>query len=94
MTRDEFISANEVCDCLGLDLATVYQLARIGEIPGGIWGETLYFELDEFKEWFKWFVYDAAKEALRQLEEKGVLMSYVDSDGRRCYVVTTRTTLQ
>jgi excisionase family DNA binding protein len=88
MTRDEFISAKEVCDCLGLDLTTVYQMARIGEIPGAIWGETLRFDLEEFKEWFDWVAEEAA---LRTLEEDGVLMSFVDSDGQRIYVPTRRT---
>jgi excisionase family DNA binding protein len=89
--RREFISAKEVCDCTRLSLATVEQLARIGEIPGAIWGETLRFDLEEFKEWFDWFLHWVAEEALRQLEEEGELMSFVDSDGERIYVPRTRT---
>jgi excisionase family DNA binding protein len=89
--RGEFISAQEVCDFLRLDPGTVYELARIGEIPGVIWGETLRFEVKEFEKWYDRFLYGCVEEALRQLEEEGVLTSYVDSDGERRYVLTTRT---
>jgi len=92
-SRREFISAEEVCDCLRLDLATVYQLAKIGEIPGAIWGETLRFKWEEFEAWFDRYLYDCAEEALKQLEEEGIMMSYVDSEGERRYVLTTRGTL-
>jgi hypothetical protein len=87
--QSEFISAKKVCDCTGLDLATVYQKARNGEIPGAVWGETLHFELEQFKEWFDWYLHWVAEEALRTLEEDGVLMSFVDSDGERIYVPRT-----
>jgi excisionase family DNA binding protein len=91
--RGEFISAEEVCDCTGLDLTTVYKMARSGEIPGAVWGETLHFELEEFTKWWESVLDKAIDKALRELEEDGSLMSFIDSDGRRCYVVTKRTTL-
>ena len=37
--QSEFISPEEVCDYTGLDLATVYQKAWNGEVPGAIWDE-------------------------------------------------------
>jgi hypothetical protein len=40
-TKKELISAKEVCDRTDFDLTTVYQMARSGEIPGAVWGETL-----------------------------------------------------
>jgi hypothetical protein len=49
MTTDDFISAQEVSDFLRLDLATVYELARVGALPGAIWGEVLRFDLKDLK---------------------------------------------
>src|SRR5215813_11153682 len=80
--QDEFISAEEVCDYTGLDLATVYRKAGNGEIPGAVWGETLRFVLDEFEEWW----WDSQIESvLKELEEAGLIMSWVDNDGQRWY---------
>ena len=91
MTTDDFISAQEVSDFLRLDLATVYQMARSGEIPGAVWDETLRFDLKEFEDWYGRFLYDCVGEGLRQLEEMGLITSYVDNDGERRYVPTVRT---
>jgi excisionase family DNA binding protein len=77
----EFISAEEVCDYTGLDLATVYQKAWNGEIPGAIWDETLCFERDEFSKWWE----SELEKVLRELEEAGLIISSVDSDGQRRY---------
>jgi excisionase family DNA binding protein len=79
--RKQLISAKEVCDYTGLDLATVYQKARNGEIPGAIWGETLCFKLDKFRKWWR----SELKKALRELEEEGRIMSFVGPDGKRRY---------
>lgn len=87
--RDEFISAEEVCDYTGLDLVTVYQMARSGEIADAVWGETLCFKLEEFRKWWR----SKLKDTLRELEEDGLIMSFVDSDGQRRYRVTTITKL-
>jgi excisionase family DNA binding protein len=94
MTTDDFILAQEVSDFLSLDLATIYQMARSGELPGAIWGETLHFELEEFTKWWESVIDKEIDKKLRELEEDGLLMSFVDSDGRRCYVAMTGTTLQ
>jgi Helix-turn-helix domain len=77
--RSEFISARQIGERLRLDLATVYQMARTGEIPGAVWretilGETLYFNLDEVVKWWQ-----------SQLEEAGLVTSCVDADGHRHY---------
>jgi|SRR5262245_41167469 len=95
----EFISAQEVSDYTGLDLTTVYQMARSGEILGAVWNETtLLFELEEFEEWFEQSLYYAVKVdgllrelqgLLRTLEEKGFCTSYVDSDGEQLWYVPT-----
>ena len=86
----EFISAQEVSDYTGLDLATVYQKARNGEIPGGIWDETLCFKLDEFRKWWR----SELRKAVRELEEEGLIMSFVDNDGKRRYYVPKARKLQ
>jgi len=79
--QSEFISAKEVCDCTGLDLATVYQKARNGEIPGAVWGETLRFKLDEFQKWWE----SELEDILKELEEDGLITSFVGPDGKRRY---------
>jgi excisionase family DNA binding protein len=84
MSRDELISAKEVCDRTGWDLTRVYQMARSGEIPGAVWGETLHFKLEEFT---KWWSSDVDK-ALRELEEEGLITSSVDPNGERRYRAT------
>jgi hypothetical protein len=78
----EFISARQLCDRLDLELATVYEMARTGEIPGAVWretewGETLYFRLDAVVKW-----------CFRELEEAGLVTSRVDADGRQRYRLT------
>ena len=62
-------------------MATVYQKARNGEIPGAIWDETLCFKLDEFREWWR----SELKKAVRELEEAGLITSFVGPDGKRRY---------
>jgi hypothetical protein len=64
-----------------LDLATVYQKAWNGEISGAIWDEPVCFKLDEFRKWWR----SELKKALRELEEAGLITSFVDSDGQRRY---------
>src|SRR5262249_9327308 len=82
--QDEFISAEEVCDQTGLDLATVYRKAGNGEIPGAVWGETLCFMLDEFEGWWE----SQIESCLKKLEELGLIMSSVGNDGQRRYCAT------
>ena len=77
----EFISAQEVSDYTGLDLATVYQKAWSGEIPGAIWAETLCFKRDEFRRWWR----SELQKVLRELEEEGSIGSFVGPDGKRRY---------
>jgi len=79
--RTEFISAEEVCNWVILDLATVYQKAWSGEIPGAIWGETLCFKRDEFRRWWR----SELQKARRELEEEGRIGSFVGPDGKRRY---------
>jgi excisionase family DNA binding protein len=84
--EDEFISEKECCDRTGFDLTTLYQMARSGEIPGAVWGETLSFKREEFK---KWYVSEVEK-VCRSLEEIGYLTSFVDLDGQRYYMLAER----
>jgi hypothetical protein len=77
----DLISAEQVCDIAHLELEEVYQMARSGEIPGAVWDETLHFKREEFDRWFLSLI----ESELRELEEDGLLGSYVDSDGRRIY---------
>jgi hypothetical protein len=79
--QSEFISAEEVCNWVLLDLATVYQKAWNGEIPGAIWGETLCFKRDVFRRWWR----SELQKTLRELEEEGRIMSSVGPDGKRRY---------
>jgi excisionase family DNA binding protein len=79
----DLILAEDVCEQTGFDLTTVYQMAKSGEIPGAVWGETLGFKREEFK---KWWASEIGK-ALRSLEEKGLVTSYLDRDGQRRYIL-------
>jgi excisionase family DNA binding protein len=81
---EELIAADEVCERTGLELTTVYQMARNGEIPGAVWGQTLRFRREEFRKWWESEI-QATDEVLRQLEEEGVIMSFVDSNGELIY---------
>ena len=72
----------DVCDQTGFDLTTVYQMARNGEIPGAVWGETLGFKREEYKKWWR----SEIEKIIKELEEEGVLISFVDSDGQRYYI--------
>jgi excisionase family DNA binding protein len=80
---NELISAEEVCDRTGFDLTTVYEMARSGEIPGAVWGETLGFKPEEYKKWWA----SEIRKTLRSLEEEGLVTSFVDSDGQRRYIL-------
>lgn len=89
-SQTEFISARQICDSLPfLDLASVYQMARTGEIPGAVWcetewGETLYFKKDEVVKWYQFL----REKTYAELEEDGLVTSTVDADGVRCYSLT------
>jgi excisionase family DNA binding protein len=79
----DLILAEDVCEQTGFDLTTVYQMARSGEIPGAVWGETLGFKREEYKKWWR----SEIEAITRELEEEGFLTSFIDSDGKRRYIL-------
>lgn len=71
--------SREPCDPAWSELALLYNMALGGELPGGV---------RRFEEWLM----RVCEDALKALEEDGLVMSYVDDDGRRIYYPTPSVT--
>ena len=81
-----FISVQEVCDRTGWDPMTVFDKADRGEIPGAVWGKTLRFTEEEIELWSTRLTSSEVEEALKSLEQKGLIKSFIDGNGERRYV--------
>ena len=84
---ERFISVEEVCDRTGWDPMTVFDKADSGEIPGAVWGGTLRFKEEEIGLWLRGLTSSEVEEALKSLEQKGLITSFIDSNGERRYIV-------
>jgi hypothetical protein len=83
---EQFISVEELSELTGLDPMTIFEQANSGKIPGAVWGETLRFEKKaiEFALMPPPSIAEI-EEILKELEQEGLLKSFVDTNGERRY---------
>jgi excisionase family DNA binding protein len=83
---EQFISVEELSHRTGWDPMTIYEEANSGNIPGAVWGETLRFEKKEIEAWLTPISRSEIEEILKELEQEGLITSYVGADGKRRYI--------
>lgn len=83
---ERLISAQELCNRTGWDPMTVFDKADSGEIPGAVWGRTLRFKEEEIEEWLRPKTKSEIEEALKSLEQEGLITSFIDNNGERRYI--------
>ena len=82
---EPLISIQELCDLTGWDAMTVFEKARSGEIPGAVWGNLLRFKEEEIDAWLQPVSLSELEDALKELEQQGLITSFLDSNGERRY---------
>ena len=83
--NEGLISVQEVCDLTGWDPMTVFEKADSGKIPGAVWGTTLRFKEEEIEAWLTLTRSDL-EEILKELEQEGLITSFIDNNGERRYI--------
>jgi excisionase family DNA binding protein len=84
---EQFISVEELSHRTGWDPMTIYEEAKSGNIPGAVWGDTLRFHKETIDAWLMPISISEIEESLKELEQKGILKSFVDADGERRYIL-------